>query len=187
MLALSCGTPAPPADSGPGTSPDAGPEEAAAVLACRRDAELEIGRCATVDGAPCSGSEAGAEAVFTAMPPEGGVAPVVGPQGSTMFALAVRAEGIEPGDPDAAFSVDNPVLELELLAEGGGRLVSTYRGRGGFRPSAGAPARFENALIFVIVDEPSAALREHRFEVRALLRDSAGTLRCGATQIFAGG
>lgn len=156
------------------------------LVRCQTASTLSFGRCVDGDGVPCTGGEATTAAFFEALPPDGALIPVIGPQGSAMFALAVRAPGIQPGDAESVFSSDNPILEVDLLDEAGSEVVAAYRGRSGFRTVATAPDTFENAQVFVIVDHSTSSFRGQRLRVDALVTDSAGEHRCGSLIFRAG-
>ena len=169
-----------------GSSEDGGtPVDSAWLEDCRAEAALDIGRCVDGAGTPCTGGEATADAFFDPLPADGTLAPVIGPQGAAMFALAVRASGIAPGDPAEAFSSDNPILEIDLLDETASELVATYRGRSGMRVTADMADTFEHPQVFVVVDHSISTLRGDRLQVEAVLTDTDGALRCGSAELFA--
>ena len=87
MLASACGV--------DGGSSDGGPREIDAdLVACFDDGALTLGRCVDGAGAPCNGGEVTTNASYDELPLDGAITPVIGPQGSTMFALAARTTDI---------------------------------------------------------------------------------------------
>ncbi len=152
---------------------------------CDEGAELTIGRCVDEARSPCTGAEAISGAFFDPMPVGGEIAPVIGPQGAAMFALAVRATDIAPGDPDSPFSTDNPILEIELIDAASGEHFTSYRGRSGFRAVDSMAGTFEHPQVFVVVDHSISSLWGERFWLDARLTDNVGELRCGSAEILA--
>ncbi|RLB50611.1 MAG: hypothetical protein DRJ42_18470 [Deltaproteobacteria bacterium] len=173
-------------DGGGGTSVLGGNLDPAVLEACRDAAGLSFGRCIDDVGAPCTGGEVGTAAFFEAFSADAQLTPVIGPQGSAMFALSVRVSGIDPGDPEAVFSPDNPVLEIDLLDETGTEVVAAYRGRSGFRAVDGMDGTHENTQVFVIVDHSISTIRGEHLRLDALLTDSAMEHRCGSLAFQAG-
>lgn len=138
---------------------------------------LEIGRCVLEGGALCTGSET--EATFA--PLDGPITPVVGPQGATMFPLAVRTRGVSPGDPTRPFASENPELEL-LLFDVHGDQLATLRSRAGMREVGD---ELETSSLYLIVDERPAALIGEDFVVVAHLVDVDELERCGEAVLLA--
>lgn len=165
-------------------APDAGAPADAATMSCDDAGPLSLGRCVTDEGATCDGREATAR--FAPMPEDGILEPVVGPQASTMFALAARAVDITPGDPERPFAPENPTIEIALLDESGAA-IALYRGRAAFDAVAGMEGTFESPRLYVIVDEPPSRLNGHHLAVDARLRDADGRVRCGTLAFVSGG
>jgi len=171
----------PTADGGGAVGFDAGgpPPE------CDGAPPLELGRCRDAAGGEvCNGSE-GQEPVFEAMPPDGSIAMVLGPQGATMFVMAARTVGIDPGDATVAYSRDNPLVEIRVTDEEG-ELMSFYRARSAFLEDPAAADAFYNASLFVIVDAHGGALSGATLHAEAVLRDSEGRVRGGSLAFVAG-
>jgi hypothetical protein len=138
---------------------------------------LTIGRCVLEDGALCTGAET--EATFA--PLDGPISPVIGPQGATMFPLAVRTRGISPGDPTRPFASENPELEL-LLFDVHGDPIATLRSRAGMREVGD---ELESSSLYLIVDERPFALIGEDFVVVAHLVDVEERERCGEAVLLA--
>ncbi len=160
--------------SGP-TTRDAGPDEDAAE-ACQAALPLELGRCVSMSGAPCTGAEP--ETRFDPMTPDDTIAPLIGPQASTMFALAARTNGIYAGDPARPSSSDNPVVDLRVFDESG-REIARLRTRSAFRPSDEPEGAVENSQLFVVLELSPAQLARQDIRASAILRDRDGEVRCG--------
>ncbi len=161
---------------------DAGPPPEA----CAEAPPLELGRCLDVtDGDTCTGA-LGEEPVFEAMPPEGSIPTVVGPQSATMFVLSARAAGIDPGDPAEPYGTENPLVEILLTDDEGGELLSLYRARSAFSADPELPDTFVNAGLFVVVDATGGSLSGRVLRADAVLRDAAGAVRCGELRFTAG-
>lgn len=168
LLASACvEAPVPGTDAGLGFDVDA---------SCPVSPPLELGRCVSVSGSPCIGSET--DSRFEAMPPDAMMTPVIGPQGSLMVALAARTTGIAPGDPTQPASRDNPVLDITLFDESDAAISRLFV-RSGFVPSEGLPDTFESDQLFVVI-EASESLRDRQLTARGMLRDADGQLRCGS-------
>jgi hypothetical protein len=138
---------------------------------------LEIGRCVLESGALCTGSET--EATFA--PLDGPITPVVGPQGATMFPLAIRTRGVSPGDPTRPFASENPELEL-LLFDVHGDQLATLRSRAGLRAIGD---ELEASSLYLIVDERPTALIGEDFVVMGHLVDAEERERCGEVVLLA--
>ena len=177
VLVVGCNSAEPGTDASPPIREDAAPPPQ-----CDVSPPLELGRCVDEAGGGCDGGEE--LALFAPLEDGASIAPVIGPQSSTMFALAIRASGVAPGDPDVAFSSSNPELDL-LLAEEGGHEVARYRGRSGLRAVDGVEDTFENPQVFVVVDERPSSLRGQTFTVSAVLRDVMGEVGCGTLRFVA--
>lgn len=165
--------------AGPETEPPPPPGLDGGVDAvdCARAISVELGRCVGADGAPCDGTELAPR--WDAMPADGILAPLVGPQGSTMFALAARARGIDPGDADRPASRGNPVVSLAVFDETGHE-VARLGSRSPFSPSAGLDDTWETAQLFVVVDHLASELRGRALRAEATLSDREGNLGCGS-------
>lgn len=166
-------------DPGSGTTRDAGPDEDAAEL-CESAPRLELGRCVSMSGAPCDGSES--ESRFDPMVSDEIMVPVIGPQASTMLALAARASGIYPGDLARPSSPDNPVVDLRVFDDSGAQ-VARLRTRSAFRPSVGLDDTYESSQLFVVMDVSPRELAGRVMRVAAILRDRDGEVRCGELQL----
>ena len=172
--------PDPTTDGGPASFDAGGPPPE-----CDDAPPLELGRCRDAAGdETCNGSE-GQEPVFEPMPPDGSIAMVLGPQGATMFVMAARTVGIDPGDATVAYARDNPLVEIRVT-DGEGELLSLYRARSAFLEDPGAVDTFYNASLFVIVDAHGGALSGVTLHAEAVLRDSEGRVRCGSLAFVAG-
>ena len=157
------------------------PADALMVEACELD-DTTIGRCALVDtGAPCTGS-LDEEREFVPLASDGQVPIVVGPQGSSMFVLAVRTSGIFPGSPDDPASPDNPEVTMSLSLEAGGR-VALYRGRPYFSPDALEPTMLTAPGLFVIMENAHELVGE-QLTAQAEILDRDGEARCGRAQFM---
>ena len=135
-------------------------------------ASLELGRCVTDAGAPCTGDAAEVRR-FAAVAAGGPVPLVVGPQSSSMLVLAIRTAGIVPGDPVDPASPSNPLIAIEVSRAG--TVAASYRGRSAFVDD-GAGQQVA-AGLFVVTDGGDlggAALAGH-----AEVTDAAGAARCG--------
>lgn len=178
VLALASACAGPTNETAPPLRVDAGPPPEA----CALEPPLELGRCRDAsDGTVCTG-DVGEVRVFEPMPPEGDIAMVIGPQAATMFVLAARTTGIDPGNPADPRASDNPSLELTLSGADGEHL-SFYRGRSGFS-SGGEPDTWVQPSIFVVVD--AGGLSGRSLEASATLRDASGRWRCGELAFVAG-
>jgi len=175
LLLGSC-DPAPPPETEP-PPPPPGLDGGLEAVDCATAILVELGRCVGADGAPCDGTEPRPR--WDAMPAAGVLAPLVGPQGATMFALAARAQGIEPGDLDRPASRANPVVSLALLDDGGDEL-SRLSSRSPFAPSEGLADTWESAQLFVVVDHLPRELRGRSLRAEATLADRDGRLGCGS-------
>ncbi len=161
---------APPVDANDsGAVPDAGTPPGC-------DGPLEVGRCVDArSGMPCTGF-ADEEPTFEPLP-EGTSLPFVrGPQGSSMFVLAARGRGFEPGDPEQPIGPRSPRLEARLFAPDG-ELVSLLRERAAFEEDPTSPGRYFDASMFLVVDGPCPAVPLLRARVE--LRDVEGRRMCG--------
>lgn len=159
----------------PSSHADGGPHAVDVTVLCADALPLDLGRCVSIDGVPCTGAEL--DSVFGEMPPDGMVVPTTGPQGSQMLALAIRASGIVPGDPTSPASRDNPVVDLQLYDESGAELARLGV-RSGFSASADLTDTYESAQLFVIVDGVGS-IGGQDLIADAQLVDSAGNVRCG--------
>lgn len=159
------------------TPPPLGVDGGSEPIDCTTAGELELGRCVGADGAPCDGTEATPR--WDVMPTDGRLAPLVGPQGSTMFALAARARGIDPGDPERPASRDNPVVTLAIDDEAGEE-VARLGSRSPLAPSPGLPGTFETAQLFVVVDHLASALAGRQLRAEATIVDRFGEAACGS-------
>lgn len=159
-----------------GSPPDAGPDVDAG---CPDSPVLELGRCVSGAGAPCTGSET--DPRFDPMPPDATMTPVIGPQGSLMVALAARTSAIDPGDPTQPAARGNPVLDVTLLDEGGAAIARLFV-RSGLVPSEGLVDTYESPQLFVVL-EASEGLADRRLTARGVLRDAEGRVRCGSVEL----
>jgi len=115
--------------------------------------------------------------------PEGGALPFVyGPQGASMFVIAVRTEGIDPGDPERPVGPGNPLVEITVVNEEG-NTISLLRRYSAFEAVAGEDGMFFNGGFFVIIDDrcPSGSL----LTAVATLEDPSGAMRCGQLEFLA--
>ena len=140
------------------------------------DGPLEVGRCIDArSGMPCTGFE-GEEPTFEPLA-EGTSLPFVrGPQGSSMFVLAARGRGFEPGDPEQPIGPRSPRLEARLFAPDG-ELVSLLRERAAFEEDPTSPGLYFDASMFLVVDGPCPTVPLLRARVE--LRDVEGRRMCG--------
>ncbi|NOY92897.1 MAG: hypothetical protein GXP55_17060 [Deltaproteobacteria bacterium] len=170
--------------SRPDSAPhDASGEDAGVALpGCAGAGLLELGRCELPGGGQCTGTpdEGG---LFVSLTPGDSVPVVRGPQGFQMLIFAARTRGIAAGDPSMPSSSANPRLELHLL-DASGTEQSLYRGRSAFLPEEGAPDRFFNAGLFVVVDPAATGLSGAEADVLGKLTDATGELRCGSVHVF---
>lgn len=146
--------------------------------------ELEdatIGRCVLVDsGAPCTG-ELDEQQQFEPFGPGGDMPFVLGPQGSSMFVLAVRTSGIHPGDPDNPASPENPDVTMSMTRENG-QQVALYRGRPFFADDVNNPTIVTAPGLFVIM-EGAHELVGDVLTVQADITDRDDVHRCGTANI----
>jgi hypothetical protein len=141
------------------------------VEACTRN-DLELGRCVTDSGVPCTG--AGNEIrAFEAMVAGDTLTAVLGPQGSKMFVLSARTTGIVPGDPADPTSADNPLMQIVVTSESNAE-IARYLGRAGFADDG--TALVVNGL-FVVVTEGTPSGQP--LIAHGTLTDAASHARCG--------
>jgi len=150
---------------------------------CNAAPALELGRCVDSNGEPCSGAGDGE---FASLPESGELTMVVGPQGATMFVIAVRAREIDPGDPTVGYSEDNPrvrvIVRDELDEE-----IAFYDGHVGFAedPDADSSGTYVVPDLFVVVDVVATAMEGQSLHASATLTDSEGRERCGELDFIA--
>jgi hypothetical protein len=150
-------------------APDAQHGDALPVCAAN---DLELGRCVTASGSPCTGA-VGEGRAFAPFEPSDELASVVGPQGAEMFVLSARTTGIAPGDPGNPASPDNPEIHIVVITEGGAQ-IARYRGRTGFIVDGEHQVA---AGLFVVLDGEDHA--GERLLAHGDLVDAAGARRCG--------
>jgi hypothetical protein len=124
------------------------------------------------------------EGEFASMSKGDPLSMVVGPQGATMFVMAMRATGIDPGDPERPISRDNPLLDV-VVTDMEGTEAAHYRGIHFLYPDPGEEDWFVKAGIYVIVDERPTALSGHMLTADAVLTDRHGVERCGQLTFLA--
>jgi hypothetical protein len=160
-----------------GSTP-AGPD--AAIPTCA-ETSATIGRCRVAGtGADCTGVP-GEAREFLPLEPGSELQGVVGPQGSEMFVLALRAGGIDPGDPDDPTSATNPEVDITLVRQAAP--MALYRGRPGFSPVAGEPDLYEVAGLFVVTDGDD--VDGELLHAVARIVDAGGAERCGTADFVA--
>lgn len=156
------------------------PEDAWMAEACQLE-DATIGRCVLVDsGAPCAGA-LDEQQRFEPFGPGGDMPFVVGPQGASMFVLAVRTTGIHPGDPNDPASPENPDVTMSLT-RGDGERVALYRGRPYFADDATEPSSVTALGLFVIMEGAHELIGEV-LEAQADIVDRDGVARCGTASI----
>ena len=144
--------------------------------------DLELGRCIDEStGAQCAGGE-GEVASFETMTSGSDLRYVTGPQGSSMFVIAARAEGIYPGDPENPLGRESPLVEMTLVNEAGAT-ISVLRRRAAFDPDPAASGMYFNGGFFVIVDDRCP--RDQMLRAVATLEDRDGETRCGDLEFTA--
>lgn len=174
VLAGACGT----HEAGNNEPSDARLPRSDANPSCIASPTLEIGTCRVAGTAdPCTGV-AGELTEFVAVADGTAISMVVGPQGATMFVLAIRTSGIEPGDPANVTSPDNPTITITLVHEQGSEMA-LYRGRAAFEDADVAPMVEVNGL-FVVVEGSIAELIGTHLTAHANVVDANGVTRCGA-------
>ncbi|MBW2461549.1 MAG: hypothetical protein JRH11_07870 [Deltaproteobacteria bacterium] len=143
---------------------------------CEGMEPLELGRCIdTITGEDCTG-QLDEEPRFESLMDGGPLSLVTGPQGSSMFVVAVRTEGIDGGNPDQPTGVNNPLVEITVV-DGAGESVAVLRRYSAFSPDPTRPGSLFNGGFFVVIDD----LCRHGEELTAvaLLEDANGDQRCG--------
>jgi hypothetical protein len=144
--------------------------------ACSRN-DLELGRCVTDSGAPCTG--AGNEIrAFEAMAPDDTLTAVVGPQGSQMFVLSARTTGIVPGDPADPTNADNPLMRIVVTSETNAE-IARYLGRAGFADDGSA---LVVTGLFVVVSDGTPSGQP--LIAHGTLTDAASHSRCGTLEFI---
>lgn len=150
---------------------------------CVASPTLEIGTCQVAGtGEPCAGIT-GEVGEFVPVAAGADIPMVVGPQGATMFILAIRTSGIDPGDPNNVTSPDNPSITITLIHEQGSEMA-LYRGRLGFA-QADTGSMLEVNGLFVVVDGRIADLVGTQVTAYANVVDKNGVGRCGALEFVA--
>ena len=141
---------------------------------------LSLGRCVNEAGEDCEGDVEGGR--FEALAPDSVVPIVIGFQGSPMFVLAIRAVGVDPGDPEDPFGPDNPQVELLVFDEAGVE-VAAYRDRAPLHVEAGGA---EGLSYFVVLGGATSEVADAPLRVDAWLRDRAGVELRASLDIVAG-
>lgn len=141
---------------------------------------LSLGRCVNEAGEDCEGDVEGGR--FEALAPDSVVPIVIGFQGSPMFVLALRAVGVDPGDPEDPFGPDNPQVELLVFDEAGVE-VAAYRDRAPLHVEAGGA---EGLSYFVVLGGATSEVADAPLRVDAWLRDRAGVELRASLDIVAG-
>lgn len=130
-------------------------------------------------GAPCTGvtGEDAGDRIFAAIGADDAVQMVTGPQGATMFVLAVRTSGMYPGDPADPVSPDNPDVAV-VVRRATGEELAHYRGRPPFYVDDASQALTAVGL-FVVLDEPPTAVNGDLVDTSVAIRDRDGLYRWG--------
>jgi hypothetical protein len=142
-----------------------------------------LGRCELADsGADCTGVPDELR-VFVALADGDPVRIVTGPQGASMFVLALRTGGMYPGDPDDPVSPDNPEVDI-LVRHPDGRELARYRGRPVFAvdeisQSLTAPG------LFVVLEQRPDTLAGLLVAASATIHDRDGVFRWGEARFTA--
>lgn len=163
----------------PGGTADARASSDAGGDVCDGAGPLSIGACVLGDGSPCT-SVTDTDAVFRALTSGDTVDLVVGFQGATMLALAVRADGIEPGTDGGD---DRPRIDLGLDNADGARISSYFNGVAFDSVDADT---FEWRFVFLVVPGAGAELTGQTLTASGNVTDTNGQVRCGAIEIEAG-
>lgn len=133
-------------------------------------ANLTMGWCRDkATNMPCTGLDTDIEMV----PMGGGEAlmPVIGPQGSAMWVLALETTGIFPGDG----GLQNPTVRL-LVRNGSGDEVASYQNNPDFIPSTGGAVIAPS--LYVVLYYPPEDLANQTLTARAEIRDRDSVYRC---------
>ena len=174
-LAAACGG----GDDAPGGDSDAAaPGADASGEVCDGAGPLTFGACVRADDSPCV-SVADADARFLSLAPNDTVDLVVGFQGATMMALAVRADGIAPGTTAS----DYPRVDVGLDNADGERIASFFNGVP-FEAVDGDT--FEWLFVFLIVPGAGGELTGQILTASGSVVDTNGEARCGSVDVVAG-
>jgi len=160
------GTPAPDTEADATTAP--GPD--ATALDCEPPTAT-FGRCViqgTTD--PCTGAD-GEVSTFVPISDGDSMDIVLGPQGSDMFVLALRTDGIYAGDGGA----DNPSVSVLLWLRD--EQASAYMAKPSFMDDAGADTVTSQDL-FMVIYRPREELAGKPLQAEGSIRDRDDALRC---------
>lgn len=139
---------------------------------------LTIGHCVdTATGEPCLDFEA-ATRQFIPLTQGEVVRPIVGPQGSDMFVLAVRAANVDPGT-----ETDPPKVDLRVFHgadELGGFLSWPI-----FYPDDSLADTFVAPQLFTVIFD-SSSLEGETMEVTGEVQDPRGERFCGEASLVVG-
>jgi len=175
-LAAGCG-----GGGGPAATADARPRVDASTTCVAESAVL--GRCYLAGTQTDCAGVAGEDRDFVVLAADDPVPVVVGPQGASMFVLALRTSGIEPGDPADPTSPTNPDVNITLLL--GDAQMAVYRGRPAFIDSTTDLGSVEAAGLYAVADGPGSEMVGRQMLATARVEDMNGEQRCGSVNFVA--
>lgn len=108
---------------------------------------------------------------------------VQGFQGVTMLNFTVRAEEIDPGNPEDRFSDENPIVELKLFRTSYS-VVGRFRERVAFQPDPEDYTAFIGADLFVLLGAEVPVRAGQTVTAVATVVDQAGQVRCGSVEFI---
>lgn len=161
---------------------DASDRAADAAAACADPIGLTIGRCVEQGGMPCS-SVTDTEPRFEAVGSGDSVPLVIGFQGAPMFALAVRATGIDPGMESTPES--QPRIDAELF-DAAEQNLSNYSVSIPMPAVSGEADTYEWLYVFLAVAGAGNELEGQPLTADLRVVDQANTTRCDTLAFTAG-
>jgi hypothetical protein len=171
-----CGSP-----EADGTVDGAVPGADGSTAACTDTVGLAIGRCVEEGGGPCS-SVTDAQPHFEALATGGTVPLIVGFQGAPMFALAVRATGIDPGTEGDIGG--QPRVEAQLF-DGANQNLSNYSVTIPMTPVGAEADTYEWLYVFLALPGAGNELEGQPLSAELRVEDSADTVRCDSLEFTA--
>lgn len=170
LLLAACGTASGTEGDAGGQAVDAGPRP------CAEQRPLIIGHCVDdATGNPCVNFDS-EERRFVALSSSDTVQPIIGFQGAPMFVMAVRGQGILPGEDEAAL--------VSVRIRNGDQEIGGYQARPLLIPGDAAGEMIAPQLyviVFLAEEAPGAVL-----DIRAEVADDAGGQWCAESSFVMG-
>jgi len=139
---------------------------------------LIIGQCIDLaTDEPCL-SSAAPQRAFVPISEDDVIRPIVGPQGSPMFVMAVKGSGIAPGE-----ALDAPFVNLALLLDG--ESVGSFVSRSPLVDAPGSTTDKIALQLFTVVFSPNDLLGQ-RLDVVTELTDRNEEVWCGVSDFEVG-